>query len=317
MNNPFPYSYSDKRYHTLNYHLREKYHQKIFKVMINAGFTCPNIDGTVKYGGFTFCSTKGSGDFAGNPEDNLKTQFNQVKEMMHQKWPEAGYIAYFQAFTNTHAPLEVLRKKYEAVLECDDNIVALSIGTRPDCLPDDVVEYLGELNKKVDLWVELGLQTMHDQTGKLINRGHDYQTLVEGVQKLRAKNIDVIIHIINGLPNETHDMMLETAKAVAQLDVQGVKIHLLHVIDGTPMHKMLTKGKLKLMEKDEYVDLVVDQLEILPPHMVIHRLTGDAVREELIGPMWSLKKWEVLNAIDDRLKERNTYQGRLYKKEEK
>ena len=140
---------------------------------------------------------------------------------------------------------------------------------------------------------------------------------VEGVQKLRAKNIDVIIHIINGLPNETHDMMLETAKAVAQLDVQGVKIHLLHVIDGTPMHKMLTKGKLKLMEKDEYVDLVVDQLEILPPHMVIHRLTGDAVREELIGPMWSLKKWEVLNAIDDRLKERNTYQGRLYKKEEK
>ena len=223
MNNPFPYSYSDKRYHTLNYHLREKYHQKIFKVMINAGFTCPNIDGTVKYGGCTFCSTKGSGDFAGNPEDNLKTQFNQVKEMMHQKWPEAGYIAYFQAFTNTHAPLEVLRKKYEAVLECDDNIVALSIGTRPDCLPDDVVEYLGELNKKVDLWVELGLQTMHDQTGKLINRGHDYQTLVEGVQKLRAKNIDVIIHIINGLPNETHDMMLETAKAVAQLDVQGVK----------------------------------------------------------------------------------------------
>ena len=316
MNNPFPYSYSDKRYHTLNYHLREKYHQKIFKVMINAGFTCPNIDGTVTYG-CTFCSTKGSGDFAGNPEDNLKTQFNQVKQMMHQKWPEAGYIAYFQAFSNTHAPLEVLKKKYEAVLACDDNIVALSIGTRPDCLPDDVVDYLGELNQKVDLWVELGLQTMHDQTGKLINRGHNYQTLVEGVQKLRAKNIDVIIHIINGLPNETHEMMLDTAKAVAQLDVQGIKIHLLHVIEGTPMHKMLSKGKLKLMEKEEYIDLVVDQLEVLPPQMVIHRLTGDAVREELVGPMWSLKKWEVLNAIDDRLKERNTYQGRLYQKEAK
>ena len=264
----------------------------------------------------TFCSTKGSGDFAGNPEDNLKTQFNQVKDMMHQKWPEAGYIAYFQAFSNTHAPLEVLKRKYEAVLECDPNIVALSIGTRPDCLPDDVVDYLGELNEKVDLWVELGLQSMHDQTGKLINRGHDYQTLVDGVKKLRDKNIDVIIHIINGLPNETHEMMLETAKAVANLDVQGIKIHLLHVIEGTPMHKMYEKGMLRLMEKDEYVDLIVDQLEVLPPEMVIHRLTGDAVREELVGPMWSLKKWEVLNAIDDRLKERNTYQGRLYQKQE-
>ena len=172
------------------------------------------------------------------------------------------------------------------------------------------------LNKEVDLWVELGLQSMHDKTGKLINRGHDYQTLVEGVNKLRAKNIDVIIHIINGLPGETHEMMLETAKAVAGLDVQGIKIHLLHVIEGTPMHKMLDKGMLTLMEKDEYIDLVVDQLEILPPEMVIHRLTGDAVREELVGPMWSLKKWEVLNAIDDRLKERNTYQGRLYQKPE-
>lgn len=241
MDNPFQYSYSDKRYHTLNYHLREKYNQKIFKVMINAGFTCPNIDGTVKYGGCTFCSTKGSGDFAGKPEDDLKTQFNSVREMMHQKWPEAGYIAYFQAFTNTHAPVEVLKRKYEAVLECDPNIVGLSIGTRPDCLPDDVVEYLGELNQRVNLWVELGLQTMHDQTGKLINRGHDFKTLVEGVEKLRKHNIDVIIHIINGLPGETREMMLETAKAVAKLDVQGIKIHLLHVIDGTPMHKCLIK----------------------------------------------------------------------------
>ena len=309
MDNPFKYSYSDKRYHTLNYHLREKYHQKIFKVMINAGFTCPTIDGTVKYGGCTFCSTKGSGDFAGSPEDDLKTQFNTVRAMMHEKWPEASYIAYFQAFTNTHAPVEVLKRKYEAVLSCDENIVGLSIGTRPDCLPDDVVEYLGELNERVDLWVELGLQSMHDHTGKLINRGHDYQTFVDGVNKLRAKNIDVIVHVINGLPGETRDMMLETVKAVAHLDVQGIKLHLLHVIDGTPMHRMLDKGMLTLMEQDEYIDLIVDQLEVLPPEMVIHRVTGDAVREELVGPMWSLKKWEVLNAIDARLKERETYQG--------
>ncbi|MGL4335733.1 MAG: TIGR01212 family radical SAM protein [Turicibacter sp.] len=312
MENPFPYSYADKRYHTWNYHLRERFHQKIFKVMINAGFTCPNIDGTVKYGGCTFCSTNGSGDFAGNPEDELKVQFNSVREMMHQKWPEAAYIGYFQAFSNTHAPVEVLKRKYEAVLECDPNIVGLSIATRPDCLPDDVVAYLGELNQRVNLWVELGLQSMHDETGKLINRGHDYATFVEGVKKLRQHNIEVIVHIINGLPGETRDMMFETAKAVGQLDVQGIKIHLLHVIENTPMHKMLNQGRLELMEKDDYVNLVVDQLEVLPKEMIIHRVTGDAVREELVGPMWSLKKWEVLNAIDDCLKTRNTYQGRLY-----
>lgn len=312
---PFKYSYGDKNYHTLNYHLRQKYNQKIFKVSINAGLTCPNIDGTITYGGCTFCSIKGSGDFAGNPEDDLKTQFHRVKSRMHIKWPEAGYIAYFQAFSNTHAPLEVLKRKYEAVLSCDPNLVGISIGTRPDCLPSDIVHYLGELNEKVNLWVELGLQTIYDKTGKLINRGHGYQTFLEGVANLRAKNIDVIVHIINGLPGETHEMMLETAKAVAKLDIQGIKIHLLHVIDQTPMHHMLKKGKLTLMEQDDYVDLVVKQLEVLPPEMVIHRLTGDAVREELVGPMWSINKWEVLNAIDDRLKELNTYQGRLYKKD--
>ena len=311
----FQYSYGDKRYHTLNYHLREKYQRKIFKVMINAGFTCPNIDGTLSYGGCTFCSTKGSGDFAGSPLDDLKTQFLTVRDMMHQKWHEAGYIPYFQAFTNTYAPLEVLKHKFESILTYDENIVGLSLGTRADCLPDDVVHYLSELNTRVNLWVELGLQTVHDATGKLINRGHDYQTFIEGVNKLRGKKIDVIVHIINGLPNETPEMMLDTAKKVALLDIQGIKIHLLHVIRDTPVHHMLKKGRLTLMEQDEYVDLVIDQLEVLPPEMVIHRLTGDGVREELVGPMWSLKKWEILNAIDDRLKERHTYQGRLYKKE--
>ena len=310
----FKYTNDDKRYHTLNYHLREKYNKKIFKVMINAGFTCPNIDGTVTCGGCTFCSIKGSGDHAGNPEDDLKTQFTEVSTKMHLKWPDAGYIAYFQAFTNTHAPLEVLKSKYEAVLEVNPNIVGLSIGTRPDCLPDDVVEYLGELNERVDLWVELGLQTMHNKTGKLINRGHDYDTFLEAVKKLRAKNINVIVHIINGLPGETHAMMMETAHAMAQLDIQGIKLHLLHLIKGTPMHKMHEKGMMCLLEMDEYVNLIVDQLEILPPELVIHRVTGDAKREDLAGPMWSINKWEVLNAIDDRLKARNTWQGKYYAK---
>ena len=310
----FKYSYQDKRYHTLNYHLRETYGKKVFKVMINAGFTCPNIDGTVAYGGCTFCSVKGSGDCAGNPKDDLARQFHEVKERMHKKWPNASYIAYFQAFSNTHAPLSVLKEKYEVVMDADEGIVGLSIATRADCLPDDVVQYLGELAERTSLWVELGLQTIHDKTGKLINRGHDYATFVSSVKKLRAKNIDVIVHIINGLPSETTNMMLETAKAVGELDIQGVKIHLLHVIESTPMHHMFDKGMMQLMDRDEYVDLVVNQLEVIPEHVVIHRLTGDGIREELIGPMWSINKWEILNQIDDTLKARNTYQGKLVTK---
>ena len=308
----FPHPETQKRYNTLNSHLREKYGTKVFKVMINAGFTCPNIDGTVAYGGCTFCSITGSGDFAGNPKDDLVKQFKEVRDRMHIKWHDAKYIGYFQAFTNTHAPLEVLKEKYEAVLEADENIVGLSIGTRPDCLPDDVVEYLGELNERVNLWVELGLQTIHDKTGKLINRAHDYQTFLDGVAKLRAKNIDVIVHIINGLPNETDEMMMETARTVGKLDIQGLKIHLLHVMEKTAMEHMVKKGMMRFLERDEYIDLVVRQLEVINPKIIMHRITGDGPRENLVGPWWSINKWEILNQIDDTLAERNTYQGRLF-----
>ena len=308
----FKYAFDDnKRYHTWNYYLRNNFGQKIFKVSINAGFTCPNIDGKVAYGGCTYCSKEGSGDFAGNPKDNLIKQFKDIKEMMHKKWPNAKYIGYFQAYTNTYAPLEVLKEKYETILEQED-VVGLSISTRPDCLEDDVVEYLGELNKRTNLWVELGLQTIHDSTSKIINRGHDYQTFLDGLAKLKAKNIKVVVHIINGLPGEDYNMMMETAKAVADLKVDGIKIHLLHVIKNTPMEKMLQKGMMKLMTQDEYVNLVCDQLEIIPPEMIIHRLTGDGKKEDLVGPLWSLKKWEVLNQIDDTLKSRNSYQGKKY-----
>lgn len=308
----FKYAFDDnKRYHTWNYYLRNNFGQKIFKVSINAGFTCPNIDGKVAYGGCTYCSKEGSGDFAGNPKDNLIKQFKDIKEMMHKKWPNAKYIGYFQAYTNTYAPLKVLKEKYETILEQED-VVGLSISTRPDCLEDDVVEYLGELNKRTNLWVELGLQTIHDSTSKIINRGHDYQTFLDGLAKLKAKNIKVVVHIINGLPGEDYNMMMETAKAVADLKVDGIKIHLLHVIKNTPMEKMLQKGMMKLMTQDEYVNLVCDQLEILPPEMIIHRLTGDGKKEDLVGPLWSLKKWEVLNQIDDTLKLRDSYQGKKY-----
>ena len=308
----FKYAFDDnKRYHTWNYYLRNTFGEKIFKVSINAGFTCPNIDGKVAYGGCTYCSKEGSGDFAGNPKDDLIKQFNDIKEMMLRKWPNAKYIGYFQAYTNTYAPLEVLKEKYETILAQDD-VVGLSISTRPDCLEDDVLEYLAELNERTNLWVELGLQTIHDSTSKIINRGHDYKTFLEGVEKLKSKNIKTVVHIINGLPGEDYNMMMETAKAVANLNVHGIKIHLLHVIKNTPMARMLEKNMMSLMTQDDYVNLVCDQLEILPPEMVIHRLTGDGKKEDLVGPLWSLKKWEVLNAIDDTMKARDSYQGIKY-----
>ena len=310
--NEFKYAFDNKRYHTWNYHLRSTFGDKIFKVSINAGFTCPNIDGTVAYGGCTYCSKEGSGDFAGNPKDNLIKQFDDITTMMHKKWPNAKYLGFFQAFTNTYAPVEVLKEKFETILELD-KVVGLSISTRPDCLPDDVVDYLDELNKRTNLWVELGLQTVHDKTAKLINRGHDYKTFLEGLEKLKSRNIKVVVHIINGLPGEDYDMMIKTCEEVSKMGVDGVKIHLLHVIKDTPMENMLNKNMLTLMDKDEYTKLVCDQLEILPPEMIIHRLTGDGKKEDLVGPMWSLKKWEVLNAIDDELKRRNSYQGIYFK----
>lgn len=310
----FKYAFDDnKRYHTWNYYLRNTFGEKVFKVSLNGGFTCPNLDGKVSRGGCTYCSNSGSGDFAGNPASPLSEQFNEIKAMMHKKWPNAKYIGYFQAFTNTYAPVDILKEKYETILALDD-VIGLSISTRPDCLEDDVVEYLGELNKRTNLWVELGLQTIHDSTSKLINRGHDYDEFLKGLEKLKAKNIKVIVHIINGLPGEDYNMMMETAKAVANMGVDGIKIHLLHVIKDTPMEKMLQKGMLTLMNQEEYINLVCDQLEILPETMIVHRLTGDGKRDELVGPLWSLKKWEVLNAIDDELKKRNSYQGIKYNK---
>src|SRR5699024_224476 len=206
-------------------HLKEQFGFKVFKVGVDAGFDCPNRDGTVACGGRTFCRVAGSGDFAGNGADTIDVQYQNIKEKMRRKWKDGKAMAYFQAYTNTHAPLPVLKEKFEAALAQED-VVGLSIATRPDCLPDEVVDYLAELNERTYLWVELGLQTIHEETAKLVNRAHDYSTYVEGVQKLRKHNIRVCTHIINGLPGETLDMMMATAKEVATLDVQAIKIHL-------------------------------------------------------------------------------------------
>lgn len=303
-------STEDKRYNTWNQHLKETFGEKVFKVSLDGGFNCPNRDGTVAHGGCTFCSQSGSGDFAQSRLEPLPVQLEKGIEVMHQKWPSVTkYIAYFQNFTNTHAPVEVLRERYEQVLN-QPGVVGIMIATRPDCLPDETVEYLAELNERYYMWVELGLQTVHDTTSGLINRAHDYQCYLDGVEKLRKHNIPVCTHIINGLPGETYEMMMETAKRVfLDSDIQGIKIHLLHLMRKTRMMRDYREGRLAFLEQEEYIQLVCDQLEIIPPEIVIHRLTGDAPRESLVGPMWSLKKWEVLNGFDRELARRGTYQG--------
>lgn len=292
--------------------MREHFGEKVFKVMLDAGFTCPNRDGSIAIGGCTFCSARGSGDFAGRRRDDLVTQFNTIRDKQHAKWPNAKYIGYFQAYTNTYAPVEVLRDYFEVILE-QPGVVGLSIATRPDCLPDDVVEYLAELNERTYLWIEMGLQTVHESTSQLINRAHDTACYLEAVEKLRKHNIRICTHIIYGLPQESHEMMLETAQAVAKMDVQGIKLHLLHLMRKTPMVKQYEAGLLRFLEMDEYIKLIVDSLEILPPEMIVHRVTGDAPRDLIIGPMWSMRKWEVLNGIDAELKRRNTWQGKYWR----
>ena len=306
-----PLTWADKNFHTWNFEMRKQFGTKVFKVMLDAGFTCPNRDGSIAKGGCTFCSSRGSGDFAGRRRDDLVTQFNDIRDRQHTKWPDAKYIGYFQAYTNTYAPVETLREYYEVILE-QPGVVGLSIATRPDCLPDDVVDYLAELNERTYLWVEMGLQTVHESTSQLINRAHDTACYLDAVKRLRERGIRVCCHIIYGLPQETHEMMLETGRQVAKMDVLGIKIHLLHLMRKTPMVKQYEAGLLRFLEMDEYIKLIVDTLEILPPEMIVHRLTGDAPRDLLIGPTWSLRKWEVLNGIDRELRTRNTWQGKLW-----
>lgn len=298
-----------KRYHTLNQQLRDRFGGKVIKVPLDAGFTCPNRDGTLGRGGCIYCSERGSGDFAGDRELAIHEQFAEVKERMRKKWPAADYIAYFQAYTNTYAPVKRLREVYEEAL-AEENVVGLAISTRPDCLPEDTLDYLAELNQRTYLWVELGLQSRHDRTLVWLGRGHDYAQFLRGLEQLCSRNIRVCAHIILGLPGEYREEMLETARALAELPLAGLKIHLLHVLRGTPLAALFQEKPFPLLTKEEYVALVVDILEILPPEMVIHRLTGDGPPEELMAPMWSRKKWEVLNAIDAELERRDSWQGK-------
>lgn len=312
MNN-FIYSNTNKRYHTLDYYYKQKFNSKVFKISLNAGFTCPNIDGTVGHGGCIYCSKTGSGEFAGKKEDSLKKQFETIRQLMLKKWPVAKYIGYFQARTNTYADIETLKNLYETVLSFE-NVIGLNIATRPDAISQECLNYLEELNKKTFLTIELGLQTTNEKTAKLINRCHNIKCFEKMVKELRKRNINVVVHIINGLPYETREDMLNTIKYLNELDIQGIKIHMLSILKETPLEKLYKEKKFKILSKEEYIEIVVDQLELLRPEIVIHRITGDPKSDDLVEPKWLIKKFCVLNDIDKEMKRRNTYQGKKAKK---
>lgn len=313
--NPYPYSDSHKRYQTYEYWLRKTFGGKCAKIPLDGGFTCPNADGTCGVGGCIYCSERGSGDFASSPRLPLKQQYAEQRAKLAKKWPTDRCIAYFQARTNTYAPVAVLRQKFDEALGFE-GVVGLNIATRADCLPAETVAYLTELSHRTTLTVELGLQTVHDTTASLINRGHSFETFLDGYRRLTAASsgIHTCIHLILGLPGEDLSMMLESVKAVADLRPTMVKLHLLHVLSGTVLEEMYEQGKYIPMTREDYVQAVVSSLELLPPETVIARLTGDGDRRSLLAPLWSVPKMSVINEIDKQMYRENTYQGKRYGK---
>jgi len=298
-----------KRYHTLTDELSTRYGKKTFKIALDGSFTCPNRDGAKGTGGCAFCSLRGSGDFAGDRTRQLADQFSERLALMKRKWPDGKYIVYFQAFTNTYADPKHLQELYESAINLDPDIVGLNVGTRPDCLDDAVVAVLKELASKTDVTVELGLQTIHPGTQAAMNLCYATDDFDDAVVRLRSARIPVVAHVIDGLPDETPEMMRETIRHVAALGVAGVKIHMLHVMNGTAVGARYAADPFPLLTLTEYVSIVCDQLELLPPDVVIHRLTGDAPAALLIAPEWTKKKFVVQNEIDKELRRRDTRQG--------
>lgn len=311
MNNPFPYSFNEKRYHTFNYYLKSRYQCKVSKVILDAGFTCPNRDGSKGYGGCIFCSEKGSGDSNVSLSQNLLKQYEDNKAVMDRKWPNGLYIPYFQSFTNTYGPLEKIIEMTKPFSQMDE-VAEISISTRCDCLKDETIEYLDSLCEKKPIWLELGLQTSNDNTGKLINRCYDFEDLKDALYRLEKTRIRTCVHIMNGLPFETKEDMLQTAKDISHLPFDGIKIHMLHVIRNTKLGDMYQEKPFELISREEYIKLVVDQLELLKPQVVIQRLTGDPIKEDLLAPDWLLNKTTILNDIDKLMRKKDTYQGIRY-----
>lgn len=284
-------------YLSFNKYLREAFGDKVYKISLNAGFSCPNRDGKIDTKGCIFCSKGGSGDFAENKNLSITEQIENGKRRVEKKISSGKYIAYFQAFTNTYAPVEVLREKYYEAINYKD-IVAVSIATRPDCLSDEVIDLLDELNKIKPVFVELGLQTIHEESAKYIRRGYTLDVYDDAVKKLKAIGVNIVVHIILGLPNESKNDMLESVEYVCRSGINGIKLQLLHILKDTDLAEEYERGNIRALEFDEYLDIIKSCVEIIPKDIVIHRLTGDGAKKDLIAPLWSADKKRVLNAIN-------------------
>ena len=303
--------WADKPYYSLDYYLKKQFGEKVYRLSLNAGLTCPNRDGTLDTRGCIFCSRGGSGDFAASADRSVTEQIEDAKEMIAKKSSCKKYIAYFQAYTNTYGPVSYLRSIFLEAIEHPD-IAVLSVATRPDCLQDEVLALLSELNRIKPVWVELGLQTIHESTGRFIRSGFSLSCFTDAVQRLKSCGIPVIVHVILGLPGETKDMMLETIDYLAHLGIDGIKLQLLHILTDTDLFDYYQEHPFHLPSPEEYCDLICECIEHLPPNVVIHRLTGDGPKKLLAAPLWSSNKKTVLNRIHKTLRERNAWQGRKY-----
>lgn len=306
--NSFPYSNDNKRYHSFSYDSQKQFHQKVFKVGLNADFTCPNRDGNKGIGGCLFCNALGSGDFQGNTQVDLLSQFERGIEIQKKKWPQAKAIAYFQSFSNTYAPLNHLKELFEPFIHHPDAL-ALSIATRIDCLDEEIITYLESLAQFKPIYLELGLQSIHDESALNMNRGYLFDEFLSGYKRLAHSPLKVVIHLMNGYPNETKEMMIETAQRVGELSPYGVKLHMLNVLDDSALGQQYLKTPFTLLNASDYIEIIVEQLAVLPPEVVILRLTGDYDKQHLLAPQWILNKTQVLNDIDKLMAKDNRYQG--------
>ncbi|MCF6179213.1 MAG: TIGR01212 family radical SAM protein [Geopsychrobacter sp.] len=300
-----------KAFNLYSTHLKARFSGRVHKISIDGGFGCPNREGGRVGHGCLFCAPSGSGSVGIEGHEPIGVQVERAKALMRRKFRAQWFIAYFQPYSNTFAPVEVLRERYDLAMQVED-VVGLAVGTRPDCLAEDVADLLAEYDRRTYFWLELGLQTIHDKTLNFLERGHNYRCFLESYQRARERGLKVCVHLILGLPGESREEILATADEMARLKVDGVKLHLLHVLDGTPLGDLYKQGGIEMLEMQEYVELAVDFIERLPPETLIHRLTGDGPRNILLAPLWSMNKWEVLNAIDAELERRGTLQGDKY-----
>lgn len=311
MENIFKYSFNEKRYHTFNYYLKTKYNCKVSKVILDAGFTCPNRDGSKGYGGCIFCSEKGSGDSNIALGEQILKQYQKNKKIMDNKWPNSLYIPYFQSYSNTYGPLDKIKDMLEPFLHLDE-VCEISIATRCDCLNDETINYLNEISNIKPIWLEMGLQTSNNKVGEILNRKYTFEEFKDCLNKLAKTNIKVCVHVLDGLPFETKQDMLQTIKDINHLPFDGIKIHMLHIIKDTKLADMHNTNHYELISRYEYIELVVKQLELLRPEVVVQRLTGDPIKDDLIEPEWLLNKTTILNDIDKLMRKLDTYQGKYY-----